>query len=159
MELLSDLSGEIKALITRNAEVDEVCGVLMDSMQSVFTATESCLFLGDERGLKIVQGAGRAWRKLKNEAVVMHDERSVFGVCLTRNTIVLIHDVTTALHIPAWLKATNLFGAFAALPMKGLRRQGIILVGWTESRKIVQTTEQSDLIKQILAETADYVGR
>jgi HD-like signal output (HDOD) protein len=159
MELLSDLSGEIRALITRNAEVDEVCGVLMDSMQSVFTATESCLFIGDESGLKIVQGAGRAWRKLKNEAVVMPEERSVFGVCLARNTIVLIHDVTTALHIPTWLKATNLFGAFAALPMKGLRKQGIVLVGWTESRKIIQTTEQSDLIKQILAETADYIGR
>ena len=67
--------------------------------------------------------------------------------------------MTTALHIPAWLKATNLFGAFAALPMRGQNKQGLILVGWTQSKKIVQTAEQSDLIKQILAETADYVGR
>lgn len=158
-ELLLDLSGEIKALISKKAEVDEICGVLMDTMQSVFAATESCLFFGDPSGLKIVQGAGRAWRKLKPEAVVTSDERSVFGVCLTRNTIVLIHDVATALHIPPWLKATNLFGAFAALPIKGMSKQGIILVGWTQGRKIVQSTEQSELIKQILAETADYVGR
>jgi HD-like signal output (HDOD) protein len=159
MELLLDLSEEIKALILKKADVDEVCGVLMDTMQSVFAATESCLFLGDATGLKIVHGAGRAWRKLRQEAVVTMDERSVFGVCLTRNTIVLIHDTATALHIPAWLKATSLFGAFAALPMKGLNQQGIILVGWTQTRKIVQTTEQSDLIKQILAETADYLGK
>ena len=154
-----DLSAEIKALISRKADVDEVCGVLMDTMQSVFAATESCLFLGDPGGLNIVHGAGRAWRKLKSEAVVASDERSVFGVCLTRNTIVLIHDVATALHIPSWLKTTNLFGAFAALPIKGLNKQGIILVGWNQGRKIVQSTEQSELIKQILAETADYVGR
>jgi HD-like signal output (HDOD) protein len=159
MELLTDLFAEIRALIARQADVDEVCGVLMDTMQSVFAATESCLFFGEPSGLKIIHGAGRAWRKLKAEAIVTPDERSVFGVCLTRNTIVLIHDVSTALHIPSWLKATNLFGSFAALPMKGQNRHGIILVGWTENKKITQTSEQSDLIKQILAETADYVGK
>jgi HD-like signal output (HDOD) protein len=159
MGLLQDLSSEITALIANNAETDEVCGVLMDSMQSVFAATESCLFFGDAAGLKIVHGAGRAWRKLKQEALVTSDERSVFGVCLSRNTIVLIHDVTTALHIPTWLKATNLFGAFAALPMKGPNKQGIILVGWTHGTKIQQSAEQSDLIKRILAEAAGYVGK
>ena len=123
---------------------------------SAIAATDST---GDTSGLKIVQGAGRAWRKVKSEAIVTSDERSVFGVCLTRNTIVLIHDVATALHIPPWLKTTNLFGAFAALPMKGLNKQGIILVGWTQGRKIVQSSEQSELIKTILAEAADYVGR
>ena len=158
VELLQDLFEEMTALFARRADVDEVCGVLMDTMQSVFTATESCLFFGDPSCLRIVHGAGRAWRKLK-EAVVTSDERSVFGVCLTRNTIVLIHDVSTALHIPPWLKATNLFGAFAALPMKGQNKHGIILVGWTQSKKIIQTTEQSELIKKILADTADYVGK
>jgi len=131
----------------------------MDTMQSVFKATESCLFLGEEKDLRIVQGAGRAWRKFKPQAVINPDERSIFGVCLTRNTTVLIHDTATASHIPDWLKGTNLLGAFVALPIKGERKLGVVLVGWPNSNRIVHTAEQAELTKEILNEVANYVGR
>lgn len=157
-EILTEGFGEIGVLISEQASALEVCSAAMDIMQSAFGATESCLFLGSSEELKIVHGAGRAWRKLKPRAVIRPGERTVFGVCLEKNTTVLIHAVSSATHVPEWLKTAGLIEAFAALPLKGRHRTGLLLVGWSTRRLLNLTPERSKLVHKLLTAVGDYVG-
>jgi HD-like signal output (HDOD) protein len=157
-EILLEGLEEVRRLIAASTPVVELCTAVLDVMQSMFAANESCLFLAEGETCRIVHGAGRAWRRLKPVAAITPGERTVFGLCLEKNTTVLIHDVGSASHIPDWLKGTNLIEAFAALPLKGASRVGILLVGWTTRKKIFLSPQHSELIRKLLALVSEQLG-
>lgn len=81
-------------------------------------------------------------------------ERNVFGVCLSRLEIVVIHDTrhrTIAPYLPAWwpeLRAKP--DAFALLPVRtDATVHAVLLVGWSRARRIALGGEHANAIDRL----------
>jgi len=107
-----------------------------------------------ETELNFAHGLGHACTEQPAAARLTATERSVFGVCLQRREIVLIHDTAdTALlpYLPAWFRKTT--GAPAAFSLIPLRtpddRSALLLIGWGTPRRIVLAPAQISLARQL----------
>jgi len=87
--------------------------------------------------------------------VIATGERTVLGVCLSRNENIIIHharDEKIQAYLPAWIKAQAALGAFVLLPLSdGTRVGGVVLVGWSETRQIVLAPECVRTVRTMLA--------
>jgi hypothetical protein len=106
--------------------------------------------------LSIIDGVGATWTRFQSRAAIHATERSVFGVCLTRREVVLVHDTADATvrnYLPAWWRETG--GgprAFVLIPISvGNTARGLVLAGWTEARRVKLTPGQVALVYQIFA--------
>ncbi len=82
-------------------------------------------------------------------------ERSVFGVCLTRREVVLIHDTAEANlrpYLPGWFRsAERPPAAFALIPVLNSESiSGLLLVGWTRARRITLSVAEITVARQRL---------
>ena len=101
-------------------------------------------------------GVGPGWSAQRTAALIHADERSVFGVCLKRREVVLIHDAADAAllpYLPQWLRQPGVApAAFALVP---LRAEGsapaLLLIGWPTARRIALSAPQITLTNQLLA--------
>ena len=85
------------------------------------------------------------------------DERSVFGVCIAKNEVVVLHnagDKSIARYLPAWWQQAHRAPlAFALVPIRsGNGVAGIALVGWHNPRRVTLTGGQVGLVQQICAD-------
>jgi hypothetical protein len=82
-------------------------------------------------------------------------ERSVFGVCLQRREVVIIHDTSDkalAPYLPDWFRRANgAPSAFALIPVGTTDTpSALLLIGWGTPRRVALTASQLALIHQIL---------
>ena len=114
--------------------------------------------------MSIVGGQGEACSRFKPRATVRADERSIFGVCLTRREVVLIHDTADATlrtYLPPWWREVG--GgprAFALVPIApGDEAHTLVLLGWPESRRVQLTRGQVSLVQQLFATLPEAPAR
>lgn len=101
-------------------------------------------------------GVGPGWSAQKTVASIHADERSVFGVCLKRREVVLIHDAADAAllpYLPSWLRQPGIApAAFALVPLRAAGSPpALLLIGWPTARRIALSAPQITLTHQLLA--------
>lgn len=144
---------------------DEVPGIPNDPwsaalkfVHDAFGAQECWLFLPKRGGesLPLTLGIGPHWLQFKTCAALRLDERTVFGVCLTRRENVVIHDTTAAnltAYLPTWFRQTSgAPGAFLLMPLHdGKVTHGLVLIGWSKPQRIAISASQTELARQMFA--------
>ena len=113
----------------------------------------------DGKTLTLTHGIGRHWQELRAKAVLRPDERTVFGVCLTRRENVVIHDSTErtlATYLPTWFRDSPAApGAFILMPLANARQPaGLVLIGWNQPQRITVTPAQTEIARKLFASTA-----
>lgn len=88
-------------------------------------------------------------------APVHPSDRTLFGLCLSRHEIVVIHDTRDrriAAYLPPWWPAiAKPPGAFAIVPIRGSgATQAMLLVGWSAPRRVVLTAAQGAQLDQLV---------
>lgn len=106
--------------------------------------------------LTLTAGTGPEWKTLKGNAAVRSDERSVFGVCLTRQEVVVLHDTrepSIQPYLPAWWRSAAVTPrAVALVPLRlDAKTTAIALLGWGSPRRVNLAAPQLALVRQILA--------
>jgi HD-like signal output (HDOD) protein len=81
-------------------------------------------------------------------------DRTIFGVCLSRHEIVVIHDTrdrAIAPYLPPWWHAIKSApGAFALVPVRdGTVVRALLLVGWPTARRVSLSTAQAAILDQL----------
>ncbi len=92
--------------------------------------------------------------KLKAAATFRSADRNVFGVCLSRLEIVVIHDTRDrgiAPYLPRWWHGIRgAPGAFTLIPVReGAFVRALILVGWNDARRILLTGDQASVVDRL----------
>jgi HD-like signal output (HDOD) protein len=134
----------------------KILRLALEHVQKGFGAPEAVLLSldSDHRNYVATLGHGKLIGYIRGDRAVRRDERTVFGICLSRLDNVVIHNTTDpriAPYLPAWCTGKNGLGAFVAMPLHD-RKQcfALIIVGWLEPRKIVITPEHSKLLHSLL---------
>lgn len=136
---------------------DELFNYLCERLRLGLDAPDCLLFSGspNQPVHAITHGHGMLFQSLRAHARVRADERTVFGICLSRRENVLIHradDPAIRAYFPPWLGETNRLGAFALLPLVNPPRvHGLVLIGWRHSHQIQIGTETAKQIRNLLA--------
>lgn len=109
--------------------------------------------------MPLTHGVGDRWQKFQSLAAVRTDERTVFGVCLSRREAVVIHDLHEEKlrpYLPAWMRETE--GAppsFVLIPLQdGAKASGVVLIGWNKAQRITLNKAQLELARQLLGNAA-----
>lgn len=122
-----------------------------------FAAQECWTFALKPGGVSmpLTHGVGERWHRFQAIAAVRSDERTVFGVCLSRREAVVIHDLHDPKlkpYLPAWMRETE--GAppsFVLVPLQeGERVGGVVLIGWHQAQRVALNKAQLELARQIL---------
>ena len=130
---------------------------VLESLRRGFDAPESLLFCPPMPGAdhRLVHGHGVLFNRLRARARIRPEERTVFGVCLTRRENVVIHhaaDPKIGAYLPDWLREPLALGAFVLLPVTHAATvYGIVLVGWPEARQITIRPEHLRMIRTLLS--------
>lgn len=122
-----------------------------------FMAQEAWTFSLKPGGVSmpLTHGVGERWQKFQAIAAVRSDERTVFGVCLSRREAVVIHELQDPKlkpYLPAWMRETE--GAppsFVLIPLIETDKvSGVVLIGWHVGQRIMLNKAQLELARQIL---------
>jgi hypothetical protein len=105
--------------------------------------------------MPLTHGVGERWQRFQAIAAVRSDERTVFGVCLSRREAVVIHDLQDPKlkpYLPAWIReAADAPPSFVLVPLQeGARACGVVLIGWHQAQRITLNKAQLELARQIL---------
>lgn len=122
-----------------------------------FAAQECWTFAIKPGGLSLplTHGVGERWPRFQAIAAVRSDERTVFGVCLSRREAVVIHDLHEEKlkpYLPAWMREnSDAPPSFVLVPLlEGERASGVVLIGWHQRQRIALNKAQLELARQIL---------
>jgi HD-like signal output (HDOD) protein len=125
-----------------------------------FGADECWAFLPQAGGLSlpIRHGTGENWRRLISTAALRADERTVFGICLTRRENVVIHNTaepSLVPYLPEWFRrADPRPGSFLLMPLvAGPGACGLVLIGWKQAQRLDLSAARTELARQALAAT------
>jgi len=125
-----------------------------------FHADECWILLPKSGGesLPIAQGVGPQCVQFRAKAAVRADERTVFGISLSRREHVVIHDTnepSLAPYLPEWFRDAPVRpGAFLLMPLvRNNRIAGLAFVGWHQPHRINVTSAQTDIARQLLLTT------
>lgn len=123
---------------------------------------DTCWLLRPPAGgtsLTLAGGTGEIWRRFHARAAVRADERSVFGVCLSRREVVVLHDTADpglAPYLPDWWRAAD--GAPCALALVPVAAASspapaaLALLGWDRPRRVTLSPAQAGLVQRVCAE-------
>lgn len=105
--------------------------------------------------LPLTHGVGERWQRFQAIAAVRSDERTVFGVCLSRREAVVIHDLQDPKlkpYLPGWMRESgDAPPSFVLVPLtEGDRVSGVVLIGWHKAQRITLNKAQLELARQIL---------
>jgi HD-like signal output (HDOD) protein len=110
--------------------------------------------------LALTHGVGDRWQKFQSVATLRRAERTVFGVCLTRQETVVIHntdDPSLRPYLPDWLRhpVAPPPRSFLLVPAGADdTAPGIALIGWRHAQQIVFTPAQAQLVRQLFRSVA-----
>ena len=130
----------------------------LEEVRTTFGADECWVFLSQPGGqsLPLVGGTGENWKLHQARASLRLDERTVFGVCLSLRSNVVIHDTgeaSLASYLPEWFRgAEQIPGAFVLVPLhNGVKSSGLVLVGWQRAQRLQLSPEKTETVRQLLA--------
>lgn len=141
---------------TPGASREKIFSAALDIVQRGFGAPECLLFSrpSGSREFMLTHGRGERFQILQSRIRVRPDERTVFGICLTRRENVLIHqaaDAKIAPYISPWLREPPAIASFALLPLlDSANVHGLILAGWQTPRQVIISLEIAQLIRTLL---------
>ena len=142
--------------LDHHAPVDLLLNALTLARSAV-NAQEVWIFAptSGEAGFSFLRGIGPSWPGLPRRVRLETKERSVFGVCLQRREVVIIHDTSDkalAPYLPDWFRRANgAPSAFALIPVGTADTpSALLLIGWGTPRRVALTASQLALIHQIL---------
>jgi len=137
----------------------EIHTALLESVRNGLGATDCLLFIAPpaSRSFPLVNGIGALYRDLNvgPDLSIATGERTVLGVCLSRNENIMIHHAhenKIQAYLPPWLKSQTKVGSFVLLPLgDGPRVGGVLIAGWPEARQIVLPPECVKSVRTMLA--------
>lgn len=138
------------------AASDDKWNATLTFVRDSFGAQECWLFEphGPPGRFQSSLGLGPSWEVFRGVACAQTDERTVFGICLTRRENVVIHDTTEptlAPYLPEWFRrARGAPGAFILMPLiLSEKATGLVLIGWSLPQRIKVTASQTELAGQL----------
>lgn len=104
--------------------------------------------------LSLTVGTGTAWHRAQASAAIRPTDRSVFGVCLARAEVVVLHDTADPVITPYlpewWLSLDRPPRAFALVPLRVRDAVvGLALIGWFTPRRVAITASEVNLVQQL----------
>lgn len=138
---------------------------LMDRLCLGLDSSDCLVFTGapGQNARKLVGGRGSFFQALPPDIRVSSEERTVFGICLSRAENVLIQQARVAgiqAYLPPWLATASPFEAFLLLPLAApSRMQGVIFVGWRHSGQAQLDSGHVRLLRQLLVLSAEAYDR
>ncbi len=138
---------------------DEVMVTVLAIVQRGLAAAEGLLFSIQPGGTgRLTHGRGDVFTALRDSAAIRSEERTVFGVCLTRHENVFIHcasDPKIQPYLPVWWTRARAIGSFVLLPLGAPKANaGLLLAGWRDAHQIVISQELNKLIRPLLVAAA-----
>ncbi len=144
------------------ADLSSVLTLARDALQ----AEECWLFerLDGGASLSLVGGTGKIWLEAQPYAALRPEDRNVFGVALSRQEVVVLHDTKDAAisrYLPSWWAVAEAMPrAFALVPIRtGKGLVGLCLIGWRNARKVSVSSPQVSLVQQICAQAIESPSR
>lgn len=129
-----------------------------------FGTADCLLFTGPlgQPSFQLAGGQGPLYQALKPDTKVRRDERTVFGICLSKRENVLIQqarETSIRPYLPGWLASAEL-GAFLLLPFAHDDQiQGVILVGWEKAGHARLDSTQAKALRQLLGAASKRYGK
>ncbi len=143
-------------------DLSSVLTLARDALQ----AEECWLFerLDGGASLSLVGGTGKIWLEAQPYAALRPEDRNVFGVALSRQEVVVLHDTKDAAisrYLPSWWAVAEAMPrAFALVPIRtGKGLVGLCLIGWRNARKVSVSSPQVSLVQQICAQAIESPSR
>ncbi len=136
-------------------DMDKVFRVVLQAAMDGFTSTEGMLFVRDRASLpySAQYGKGPAFDAIRRQPMVRESDRNVCGIALQRLEDVFINDASDAkilIHLPPWLKGSNL-ASFVLLPIhEGKRPFALLIAGWPEKKSMGFTVGQIRQVRSLL---------
>jgi HD-like signal output (HDOD) protein len=122
-----------------------------------FVADEVWLFESAEKGASftLVRGIGAHCAEIRHGAVLRAEDRTVFGIALTRREAVVIHqlrDPALRRYLPDWLlQSATTPPSLLIFPLfQDHRVSGLAVVGWSQARRVKIEKPQLDLARHSL---------
>jgi hypothetical protein len=146
------------ALLAANAQAAKPAAGWTHALAALcesYAAHEAWVFLPAPGGMSLVlaNGVGDTWKEHRTRASLRSDERTVFGVCLTRHQTVAIHDTgepNIQQYLPEWFRhGPSRPGAFMLLPLAN-GGHGLVLIGWSKPHRVAPTAAQAERAQQLL---------
>ena len=148
-------------LVAPEIALASVLALARDALQ----AEECWLFqrLDGGTSFSLVGGTGKIWLEVQPFAAMRPEDRNVFGVALSRQEVVVLHntqDAAITRYLPAWWGAMeNLPHAFALVPIHAEKGPvGLCLIGWRQARKVAVSSHQVTLVQQVCAQAIVQPG-
>ena len=136
-------------------DMDKVFRVVLQAAMQGFTSHEAILFVRDRSSLpySAQYGKGPVFDAIRRQPLVRESDRNVCGIALQRLEDVYINDASDAkilIHLPPWLKGSNL-ASFVLLPIhEGKRPFALLIAGWPEKKSMGFTVGQIRQVRSLL---------
>ena len=133
--------------------------VASTALRHSFEADQVWVFLPEisQKNLVLTHWTDGNWKELRVRPMLRHDERTVFGVCISRRQTVTIHDTgepNIQRYLPEWYWCSeDRPGAFLIMPLTD-GNSGLVLIGWTKPRQVAPTAGQTELAHLLLSSAA-----
>lgn len=129
----------------------------VELMRAAAGSTELWWFRSGPSGGTLARhrGLGESWGGVPASAAVLPGERNVFGLALGKGDVVLIHDAsdpTLRAYLPAWWTDLPLAPpSFALVPASHGAAHSLLVVAWTEKRRVALSPAQVALLRRLAA--------
>lgn len=138
-------------------DMSAVHSLAMDFVRQGFGAPEALVLRiePDNRNYVATHGVGPVFRRIRSEQAVKRDERTVFGIAISRRENVVIHntlDPKIAPYLPAWCSSAGGWGAFIAIPVCDQTSCfSLIVIAWPSPCQITIGQENARILRSLLA--------
>lgn len=141
------------------ARGDPIAAALTSARDSL--KADECWFFRPPAGgtiFDLIATVGRECAEFQIDASVRFGERSVFGLCLSRQEVVALHDANDPKIVPYlptwWRDLADAPRAVALIPVKpegAAMTRSLVLIGWRTPRHLAFSAEQVVLVHQLCA--------
>lgn len=137
-------------------DMSSVYSLAMDFVRQGFSAPEAIMLSvePDQRSYVATNGVGPVFKRIRGDKAVRREERTVFGIALTRRENVVIHntgDAKIAPYLPAWASSLGGWGAFVAIPICDQTFCfSLLIIAWPKPHHIVISADNSKLLRSLL---------
>ena len=128
----------------------------LDFVRQGFCAPEAILLRvdSDQRSFVATNGVGPVFKRIRGDKAIRKDERTVFGIAMSRRENVVIHntsDPKITPYLPAWCSSVGGWGAFVAIPVcDQVACFALMLIAWPAPTQIIINPENAKLLRSLL---------
>jgi hypothetical protein len=137
-------------------DMGSVHSLALDFVRQGFGAPEALVLRmdADQRSYIATNGVGPVFKRIRGDRAVRKDERTVFGIAMSRRENVVIHNTSDPKilpYLPAWCSAVGGWGAFVAIPICEQNSCfSLMIVAWPQPCQIVISPDNAKLLRSLL---------